>query len=159
MARNVDTHLLRRLGACCLGLLVVTGMSLPDAAAQERRARNKADEWIGRDARDLLLQLRVDSGQVAITEDDDSGETRYTWDNWTRPWVETYTTGGNVVGMAGGGNGMAPTPIFDGPAQQHEVHHPARHRCTMTYIADMEGIIRRWEMTGSDCASTTRRPR
>ena len=43
-----------------------------DASAQaDRRAKGKADEWIGRDASELLLQLRVDGGRVEITEDDD----------------------------------------------------------------------------------------
>jgi hypothetical protein len=141
------------LAAVCLGLLVTLGMSSLDASAQERRARNKADEWIGRDASDLLLQLRVDGGRVVITEDDDAGETRYSWSTINPAWIETWTTGGNVVGISYG------APIYDGPAQAHERHHDATHRCTITFIADLEGIIQKWEMNGNACASDVRRPK
>lgn len=125
-----------------------------DASAQnDRRAKSKADEWIGRDASDLLLQLRVDGGRVEITEDDDAGETHYTWSTINPAWIETWTTGGNVVGIAYG------APMYDGPVQVHERHHDATHRCTITFIADLEGIIRRWEMHGNACRSDVRRPK
>ena len=55
-------------------LAAIAGMCLfaSDASAQnDRRAKGKADEWIGRDASDLLLQLRVDGGRVEISEDDE----------------------------------------------------------------------------------------
>ena len=125
-----------------------------DADAQNnRRAQAKADEWVGRDASDLLLQLRVDGGRVEITEDDDAGETRYSWATINPAWTETWTTGGNVVGIAYG------APMYDGPVQVHEKYHDATHRCTITFIADLEGIIRRWEMHGNACRSDVRRPK
>ncbi len=134
----------------------VAGMCLLafDASAQaDRRAQGKADEWIGRDASDLLLQLRVDGGRVEITEDDQAGETRYSWATINPAWTETWTTGGNVVGISYG------APIYDSPVQVHERHHDATHRCTITFIADLEGIIRRWEMHGNACRSDVRRPK
>lgn len=134
----------------------IAGMCLfaSDASAQNnRRAQGKADEWIGRDASDLLLQLRVDGGRVEISEDDEAGETRYSWATINPAWTETWTTGGNVVGIAYG------APMYDGPVQVHERHHEATHRCTITFIADLEGIIRRWEMHGNACRSDVRRPK
>lgn len=138
------------LFATISGMVVFAG----DAQAQNnRRAQGKADEWIGRDASDLLLQLRVDGGRVEITEDDEAGETHYTWATINPAWIETWTTGGNVVGIAYG------APMYDSPVQVHERHHEATHRCTITFIADLEGIIRRWEMHGNACRSDVRRPK
>ncbi|MCD9033334.1 hypothetical protein LDO32_16585 [Luteimonas sp. Y-2-2-4F] len=139
-------------------LLLFAGLlAAGDCAAQ--RARSKADAWIGRDAGELLMQLRVDGGRVQIDELDETGETRYTWSSWNPAWTETVTTGGNVIGMHPGGPGVAPTPIFDGPAQSHEVHHDATHRCDISFFADAEGIVSRWEYTGSNCNRDIKRPR
>lgn len=135
---------------------VMAGMCLFafDASAQaDRRAKGKADEWIGRDASELLLQLRVDGGRVEITEDDEAGETHYTWATINPAWTETWTTGGNVVGIAYG------APMYDSPVQVHEKHHDATHRCTITFIADLEGIIQGWKMHGESCRSDVRKPK
>ena len=124
-----------------------------DASAQaDRRAKGKADEWIGRDASDLLLQLRVDGGRVEITEDDDAGETHYTWSTINPAWIETWTEQGPLQGVHRG------VPIF-GPGQQHERYHEATHRCTITFIADLEGIIQGWKMHGESCRSDVKKPK
>jgi hypothetical protein len=133
----------------------ISGMCLftfhADAQASSR-AKNKADEWIGRDASDLLLQLRVDGGRVDIIEDDEAGETRYSWSTINPAWIETWTEQGPLQGVHRG------VPIF-GPGQTHERYHEATHRCTITFIADLEGIIRKWEMHGESCAWDVRRPK
>ena len=141
-------------GAILVAVIAGACLLLPDAHAQaSRQAKSKADEWIGRDASELLLQLRVDGGRVDIIEDDEAGETHYRWSTINPAWTETWTTGGNVVGIAYG------APIHDGPVQVHERQHEATHRCTITFIADLEGIIRGWEMNGNACRSDVRRPK
>lgn len=133
----------------------VAGMCLLafDASAQaDRRAKSKADEWIGRDASDLLLQLRVDGGRVEISEDDEAGETHYSWSTINPAWIETWTEQGPLQGVHRG------VPIF-GPGQTHERYHEATHRCTITFIADLEGIIQGWKMHGNACRSDVRRPK
>lgn len=141
------------LGAVLVAAMTGLCLFAVDADAQNnRRAHGKADEWIGRDASDLLLQLRVDGGRVAITEDDEAGETRYSWSTINPAWTETWTEQGNLVGVDRG------TPIY-APGQAYERHHAATHRCTITFIADLEGTIRDWEMHGDACGSDVRRPK
>lgn len=150
--RTTRTHWRRLalMAATAAGLCLFT---LQAGAQTSGRAKSKADEWIGRDASDLLLQLRVDGGRVQITEDDEAGQTHYTWSTINPAWIETWTTGGNVVGISYG------APMYDGPVQVHERHHEATHRCSITFIADMEGIVRKWEMNGSACGSDVKRPK
>lgn len=136
-------------------LAAIAGMCLfaSDASAQnDRRAKGKADEWIGRDASDLLLQLRVDGGRVEISEDDEAGETHYSWSTINPAWIETWTEQGQFMGTERG------VPIF-GPGQTYEYYHEATHRCTITFIADLEGIIQGWKMHGNACRSDVRRPK
>jgi hypothetical protein len=155
-----------------LALLAAAGMATQAPAQGGKRARNKADAWIGRDASELLLQLRVDGGRVDIEEDDATGETRYTWRTWNPAWVETVTTGGDLsfggpgagggtmVGMAPGAGPNAPgTPVFQSPTHTYQVQHAATHRCDVTFFADADGIVARWEFTGSNCSNDIRAPK
>ncbi len=139
---------------------LLAGLSIGAAAhaAGSKRANAKADAWLGRDASELLLQLRVDGGRVEIVENDDTGETSYTWSTWNPAWRETVTTGGQVVGMLPGGSGVAPTPIF-APTESYTVDHAATHRCDITFYANMEGIISRWDYVGDACVHDIARPK
>lgn len=144
--------------------LVVCGLAHAD------RAKSKADAWIGKDASELLLQLRVDGGQVDIQEDDATGETRYTWSTWNPAWVETRVSGGGLsygngapgstlVGVTQGGNGVAGAPIYQAPSQVDYVQHAATHRCDVTFFANADGIVVRWEFTGAACGRDIRAPK
>ena len=62
-------------------------------AAESRRANAKADAWLGKDASELLMQLRVDGGRVQINENDATNETSYTWSTWNPAWNEEVVTG------------------------------------------------------------------
>ncbi|MCW4456154.1 hypothetical protein OK348_15295 [Flavobacterium sp. MXW15] len=137
-------------------MALMTGTAL--ASEGDKRADRKADAWIGRDASELLLQMRVDGGRVNIEEDDEKGETRYTWSTWNPAWTETTTYQGDVIGMTPGAKGGPSTPIF-GQGTTVKTHHPATHRCNITFIADMEGIIRSWRYTGSRCANDIDKPK
>lgn len=130
-------------------------------AGSEKRAAAKADAWLGRDASELLLQLRVDGGRVQINESEDSDETSYTWETWNSEYTEKVVTGVDrqIIGMTQGGNGVAATPIFNETVYTQDVYHPATHRCDITFYADAEGIIRRWAYVGNACRYDIAKPK
>ena len=154
-------------------LLVAAAAFAGEGLAQgSTRGRSKADAWVGRDASELLLQLRVDGGRVDIDENDETGETSYAWRTWNPAWTETVTTGGglsyggpgaaggNMVGMApGAGRGAPGVPVFQAPTETHHVDHAATHRCDVTFYASAEGIVTRWEFTGQNCKQDIRAPK
>lgn len=135
-----------------LGMLVASVLSASGPlAAQGMIVSNRADQWIGRDAGELLLRFRVDGNQAQIVEDDDTGETHYTWHSATRAWTETVQTQGQVIGMHGR------TPVF-GQGASYTVDHPSLLKCRVTFTADSEGIIRRWTMDGNRCGELVVKP-
>ena len=134
-----------------VGVLAVSlGLAGPTLAAElAPETAAKAQAWVGQDASALLLQLRVDGGRAQIVEDDATMETRYTWSTSTPAWTERiHVSGGELVGIHVRGNLHLPeyTPIV-----YDEVDHPEKHRCDVTYVADREGVVRRWEHHGPDC--------
>ncbi len=147
----------------CLGMLMTT------SAVAKDRAGAKADAWLGRDASELLLELRVDGGRVDIEEDDETGETRYTWSTWNPAYRQEVVTGGGLsygnpnggqmVGMTQGSAGVASVPVFQAPTESYYVDHPATHRCDVTFHADADGVITRWEYTGASCAQDIQKPK
>ena len=95
------------------------------------------------------MELRVDGGRVQIDEDDATMETRYTWRTVTPAWTErVHVSGGELVGVTVRNNVHMPhyTPIV-----YDEVDHPEKHRCDVTYVADREGVVRRFELNGPEC--------
>lgn len=112
-------------------------------------AAAKANAWVGRDASALLLDLRVDGNRVNIAEDNATMETRYTWRTVTPAWTEKVkVSGGKFMFMESTGNGQR--PVYS-PIVYDEIDHPDKHRCEVTYVADSEGVVRRWEQNGPDC--------
>ena len=133
-----------------VGVLAI-GLGLVASAWAETGAVNtpKAGAWVGRDASDLLMELRVDGGRVQIDEDDATMETRYTWRTVTPAWTErVHVSGGEFMFMESTGNGQR--PVF-APIVYDEIDHPEMHRCDVTYIADREGVVRRFEINGPEC--------
>lgn len=122
-----------RAMACALLCLGLAGTSSAEGTLGAD-AKARADAWIGRDASELLVQLRVDGGRLEIDEDDTSMETYYTSNTKKPGWTE------NVYGSVG-----------DLRYIDHQVQHPPEHRCDITYVADRDGIIRRWEHDGPQC--------
>ncbi|MDR7191800.1 hypothetical protein [Luteimonas terrae] len=123
--------------------------SLVTAADTSAGAHAKAGAWVGRDASALLMELRVDGGRIQIDEDDATLETRYTWRTVTPAWTERiHVSGGELIGVTVRNNVHMPhyTPII-----YDEVDHPEKHRCDITYVADREGVVRRFELKGPDC--------
>ncbi|WP_242101378.1 MULTISPECIES: hypothetical protein [unclassified Lysobacter] len=127
------------------------------ATAQgSRRANARADAWLGRDAGELLLQLRVDGDRVQITENDESGETAYTWSTWNPAWTEEVVTAVDTrpIGATAGGGLLLGQTVYT-----EDVHHAATHRCDVTFFADSDGVIRRWEYTGNRCTWDIQKPK
>ena len=138
---------LRYVGFIALFLLFTS--SAVQATGLGQPARAKAEAWVGRDASDLLMQLRVDGGRVRIQEDDRTLETRYTWSTNTPAWTEkVYVSGGELLGVRIQNNAHIPEYA---PTVYDLVDHPVEHRCDVTYIADSEGVVRRWEHAGPHC--------
>jgi len=129
--------------------LLVLAAASATASGQGGVGASKANAWVGRDASQLLMQLRVDGGRVQIDEDDATMETRYTWRTVTPAWVEKVkVAGGEFMFMESTGNGQR--PVF-APIVYDEIDHPELHRCSITYIADSEGVVRRWQQDGPNC--------
>ncbi|GAB2501121.1 hypothetical protein [Lysobacter humi (ex Lee et al. 2017)] len=127
----------------------------PAHAWGEGRAKRKADEWVGRDASELLLQLRVDGGRVEIEEDEATDETRYIFRTWDDAYYKTVVTGSDqhMIGVDRG------TPIYQETVYTDQVFVPAQHRCTIVFTADPEGIIRHWRYEGDVCVQDIKRPK
>jgi hypothetical protein len=133
------------------GVLLYVGVAgaLSSHAEPGTSAKALADAWMGRDASELLLQLRVDGGRVRIDEDPTSLETRYTWTTIKPAWTEkVYVSGGEYLHNESTGNGYRPVYA---PIYYDNVDHPPEHRCDITYIADSEGVVRRWTARGPEC--------
>ena len=131
-------------------LLVLLGVACPAVGAELGAATAaKANAWVGRDASDLLLQLRVDGGRAQIVEDDATMETRYIWSTSTPAWTERiHVSGGELLGLRIQPNGQIPEYS---PIVYEYIDHPIKHRCDITFVVDSEGVVRRWEHRGPDC--------
>lgn len=130
-------------------IAVVLALIGTGAGAESKRATAKADAWIGKDASELLLQLRVDDGRVQIREIEETGETAYTWSTWNQAWTETVMTGSELT----------PGPVLTQTIYTQDVHHDATHRCDITFYADSEGVVRRWEYNGKSCGADIAKPK
>ncbi|WP_369943455.1 hypothetical protein [Xanthomonas medicagonis] len=140
-------HLLPAL--CALGLLGATATASADMfGSPEDIARS----WIGHDAAELMMQWPVDRG-LYTSENTETHETAYTYNFGIEAHYRTdyWTEQGNIVGMSPGGNGVAATPIFEQNQRSQTVFVPAEHHCEVTFIANAEGIITRYDFAGSKC--------
>lgn len=149
---------------------VLSGLVLLAAAGAHAQSQSssaeqrKLDAWIGKDASQLLLEWRVDGRHLNVRENDDTGDTYYTFTFRNPAWRERVQVGTQtqMVGMTPGsfaGNqvtSMVPvhqtTPIYE------MRHHPESTRCTVLFRADYEGVINYWAYEGT-CNRDTQAPR
>lgn len=135
-------------GALACALLAASGAA--GAQTLGAGARASADGWIGREASQLLMQLRVDGGRVQIEEDDATLETRYTWRTVVPAYTEQVKVGGGEFLYMEPTGTSGERPVF-APIIVEDVHHAEEHRCDITYIADRDGVVRRWQHRGPQC--------
>ncbi|KAB0535428.1 MULTISPECIES: hypothetical protein [Xanthomonas] len=137
------------LAICAIALLTPAQQASADVFGT---AESVAQSWIGHDASELMMQWPVGKG-LYTSENIETQETAYTYNFGIEAHYRTHywTTQGGVVGMVGGGNGVAPTPIFQENQHSEEVFVPAEHHCEITFIANADGIITRYDFAGSKC--------
>lgn len=134
---------------CALALLGSAPLASADMfGSPEDIARS----WLGHDAAELMMQWPVDRG-LYTSENTETHETAYTYNFGTEAHYRTdyWTEQGGVIGMAPGGNGVAPTPIFEQNQRSQTTFVPAEHHCEITFVADADGIITRYDFAGSKC--------
>ncbi|QHG88020.1 MULTISPECIES: hypothetical protein [Xanthomonas] len=134
---------------CALALLALAPQASADVFGS---AETIARSWIGHDASELIMQWPVGKG-LYTAENTETLETAYTYNFGTEAYYRTnyWSTQGGVIGVVGGGNGVAPTPIFQEYQHSEEVFVPAQHHCEITFIADSSGTITRYDFAGSKC--------
>ncbi|WP_254460614.1 hypothetical protein [Xanthomonas sacchari] len=111
-----------------------------------------ARSWVGHDAGELMLQWPVDRG-LYVSENPETNETAYTYNFGIEAHYRTdyWTTQGAVIGQVGGGNGVAPTPVFQQELHSQTTFVPTQYHCEVTFVANAEGIITRYDFAGSKC--------
>jgi len=138
-----NDHVLRAAFLLISSLMII---HTRDAVAQDdggdKVATAIANSWLGHDASELLVQWPVDAG-FSTYEVEKTGETGYKWTFGVPAHSYTQT-------------------IFDGQQQidvnviQQNYHEElvdvaAKYECFVTFIANAEGIITRYEYNGSKC--------
>ncbi|RMH91009.1 hypothetical protein EBB59_08660 [Lysobacter pythonis] len=137
---------------------------LPVAATAQDALQRKLDAWLDRDASQLLMEWRVDGDYLDIEENDDTGETLYTWRFWNEAWNERVVVGSEnrVVGMAAAsmarGQVTSMVPVQQSVPIYGTLNHPASLRCTVIFRANPEDVIDHWKPRG-DCKRDARAPK
>ncbi|QWT21814.1 hypothetical protein KPL74_07355 [Bacillus sp. NP157] len=126
-----------------LGLLALA-VSTPGLAtnAYSKASTSVADSWLGHDASELLVQWPVDRG-FSSYEVEKTGETAYEYNFGSAAY--SYDSS-NTAPIGNEGS----TLIMQTTTEHHEV--PAEHHCTVTFYANADGIISRYEYDGVKCA-------
>lgn len=105
-----------------------------------------ARSWLGHDASELMMQWPVDRG-LYTSENTETRETAYTYNFGTEAHYRTdyWTTQGQLIGVDRG------TPIYQQDQHSQTSFVPAEHHCEITFVANAEGIITRYDFAGSKC--------
>lgn len=112
------------------------------ANAYSKASSAVADSWLGHDASELLVQWPVDRGFTSY-EVSDTKETAYEYNFGTEAYSydSSYTA---PVGQTGN------VLVMQTNYEHHDV--AAQHHCTVTFFANADGIISRYEYDGEKCA-------
>lgn len=124
--------------------LLAFAVSTPGLAvnAYSKASSAVADSWLGHDASELLVQWPVDRG-FSSYEISKSNETAYEY-NFGSEAYSYDSTRSQAVGE------MNNQLIIETTSEHHDV--PAEHHCTVTFFANADGIISRYEYDGVKCA-------
>lgn len=105
---------------------------------------------MGHDAADLLQQWPVDRG-FSQTEDDETGETIYTYNFGQEAYsYDNPITQDQMVGTESSGG--VTVPIYQNTVVGYDrIDVPAQHHCTIAFAANEDGVIHRYAYTGVYC--------
>lgn len=145
-----------RMPSCPLAL-ALAGLAAPAAAGMFSSPEQIAQARLGHDAADLLMQWPVDDSiNFSISENPQTKETAYTY-YFSVPahytfncWTEQTD---NIVSIQQGIGRQAgrQAPIFEQVQHADKVYHPEQQQCNVTFVADTEGILTRYDFRGSNC--------
>lgn len=123
------------LGLCC---------HLPVHASDngDKVATEIAESWLGHDASELLVQWPVDKG-YSTYELESSNETAYSF----YFGIDAYSYTHDVYD----GQQMVAPNVIQQNYHQETVNVPRQDHCFITFYADAEGIISRYEYNGVKC--------
>jgi hypothetical protein len=136
-----DMHTSNRLA---LRLLSIPLLSLPwGAHGEEDKAASKiADSWLGHDASELLTQWPIDRS-FTTRELTDTGETAYSFNFG----INAYSYVKNVYD----GQIRVSQNVIQQNYHQEQVDIPRQEHCYITFYADEDGKISRYEYSGIKC--------
>jgi hypothetical protein len=125
-------------------LLLGICLSLPVRAGDggDKVATEIADSWLGHDASELLTQWPVDKGYRTY-ELDSSNETAYSFNFG----IDAYSYSHDVYD----GQQMVGPGIIQQNYHEEVVNVPRQDHCFITFYANAEGIIARYEYSGIKC--------
>lgn len=125
-------------------VLLGAGQSLSAHAADggDNVATEIADSWLGHDASELLTQWPVDKGYRTY-ELDSSNETAYSFNFG----IDAYSYSHDVYD----GQQMVGPNIIQQNYHEEVVNVPKQDHCFITFYANADGIIARYEYSGVKC--------
>lgn len=142
-----------------LALIPLLSMAAAVLAA-DARADAAAQAWVGRDASELLTVFRVDGGRINMIENEATGETAYRFvsrGRGKRVWVSEGHEMATVMTPVAGSGGQA-VPVTAPVDTGYHEHKEGDLRCDVTFHADADGSIVRWEYTGEACGRDIEEP-
>jgi len=126
--------------------LAVLGAAPPASADMFGSPEEVARSWVGHDASELMMQWPVDRG-LYTSENTETHETAYTYNFGIDAHYRTdyWTTDGPLMGVDHG------TPLYRQEEHSQTTFVPTEHHCEVTFVANADGIITRYDFAGSKC--------
>ena len=134
--------------ASVLALLLsyLVGFGRPSSAKaggnEDKVATQIAESWLGHDASELLTQWPIDKGYMTY-ELDKTNETAYSF----YFGVDAYSYTRDVFD----GQQMVAPGIIEQSYHQEVVNVPRQDHCFITFFANAEGVIARYQYSGFKC--------
>ncbi|WNL46989.1 hypothetical protein RKE25_04945 [Dyella sp. BiH032] len=145
----LTTHLNPRsfsvaLRVLLISLIAASGLSLPAHAGDggDKVATQIAESWLGHDASELLTQWPIDKGYRTY-ELESSNETAYSF----YFGIDAYSYSHDVYD----GQQMVAPGVIQQNYHEEVVNVPRQDHCFITFYANAEGIIARYEYSGVKC--------
>lgn len=134
----------KNLGLLLASLFIGASLPLPAHAGdnEDKVATQIADSWLGHDASELLTQWPIDKG-YSTYELEKSNETAYSFNFGINAYSYTHDVydGQQMVGPG----------IIQQNYHEETVNVPKQDHCFITFYANADGIIARYEYSGVKC--------